>query len=885
MKASEVRSKFLEYFRERDHAVLSSASLIPSQDPTLLFTNAGMVQFKRIFTGEEPPQVPRAATSQKCLRVSGKHNDLENVGRTSRHHTFFEMLGNFSFGDYFKEKAIEYGWDFLTRVAGLDPSKLWITVFRDDDEAADIWRDRIGVPTDRIVRMGEKDNFWAMGDTGPCGPCSEIHIDQGVAVGCGRLGCALGCDCDRFMELWNLVFMQYNRDASGVMAPLPHPSIDTGMGLERIVAVLQGARSNYDTDLFRPIIDSMQELAGKPYGGSERDDVSMRVIADHARAVTFLISDGVSPSNEGRGYVLRRILRRASRHGRMLGLSEPFLYRVTDTVVRLMRGAYPELVDRGAFVARVVRREEERFLATLENGLKILEEELARLRSVKAPVLPGEVAFRLYDTFGFPLDLTEDIARDQGVRVDQEGFLRAMEEQRERARKAWKGSGEKAAPAIFTRDGSLRSRFCGYDMLSMRSRVKAILVASDGRLDPGPVARQGDKVEIITEETPFYGEGGGQAGDRGLIFHDGGEARVENATHPVPLVTVHHAVITRGAIAVGDEVNLVVEADRRTATMLNHSATHLFHAALREVLGDHVRQAGSLVAPDRLRFDFSHFSQLTEEEIAQIEDLVNTQVRRNLAVQTFELPYREAIARGALAFFGDRYPERVRVIEMGDFSLELCGGTHVRRTGEIGYFKITAESGIAADTRRVEAVTGEGAHRVVKEEGERLARVGELLRTAPRDVVEKVSRMLESMRETQVAMESLRARKAQESAADLAGRAIDVGGVRAVIAEVEAEDPKALREIGDGVRQKLPSGIVVLGARRGGKASFLVTVSKDLTPRFHAGNLVKALAERVGGRGGGRPDRAEAGGTNTDALPAALEYAAQTLREQAARPL
>ncbi len=881
MKASEVRSKFLEYFRERDHAILPSASLIPAQDPTLLFTNAGMVQFKRVFTGEEPRRVPRAATSQKCLRVSGKHNDLENVGRTARHHTFFEMLGNFSFGDYFKEQAIEHGWDFLTRVAGLDPAKLWITVFREDDQAADVWRERIGVPADRIVRMDEKDNFWAMGDTGPCGPCSEIHFDQGAAVGCGRSDCALGCDCDRFMELWNLVFMQYNRDARGVMDPLPHPSIDTGMGLERITAVLQGAGSNYDTELFHPIIDLVQELAGRTYGGSERDDVSMRVIADHARAVTFLISDGVSPSNEGRGYVLRRILRRASRHGRMLGLSQPFLYRTTDAVVRIMRGAYPELVDRAGFVTRVVRREEERFLATLENGLKILEEELARVKASGEPVLPGEVGFRLYDTYGFPLDLTEDIARDQGVRVDQEGFLQAMEEQRERARKAWKGSGEKAAPAIFTRDGSLGSRFCGYDLLSLRSRVKAILVAADGRLDPAPVARQGDKVEIITEETPFYGEGGGQTGDRGLIFHEGGEARVENTTHPVPLVTIHHAVITRGALAVGEEVNLVVEGERRTATMLNHSATHLFHAALREVLGDHVRQAGSLVAPDRLRFDFSHFSQLTEEEIAQIEELVNAQVRRNLAVQTFEIPYREAIARGALAFFGDRYPERVRVVEMGDFSLELCGGTHVRQTGEIGYFKITGESGIAADTRRVEAVTGEGASRYVKEEEDRLARVGELLKTAPRDVVDKVTRMIESMRETQAAMESGRARKAQESAGELAAKAVDVGGVRVVVAEVDAVDPKALREIGDGVRQKLPSGIVVLGARRGGKACFLVTVSPDLTTRFHAGNLVKALAERVGGRGGGRPDRAEAGGANTDALPGALAYAAQAIREKA----
>jgi alanyl-tRNA synthetase len=880
MNGSEVRSKFLHYFRDRDHHVVGSSSLIPHQDPTLLFTNAGMVPFKRVFTGEETVEYRRAASSQKCLRVSGKHNDLENVGRTARHHTFFEMLGNFSFGDYFKDRAIEYGWEFLTQTLGLDPARLWITVYREDDEAAEVWRERIGVRSERIVRMDEKDNFWAMGDTGPCGPCSEIHIDQGPGIGCGRPECRIGCDCDRFMELWNLVFMQFDRDASGAMTPLPKPSIDTGMGLERVTAVLQGVQTNYDTDLFLPTINFVQELAGRSYGESERDDVSMRVIADHSRAVTFLITDGVHPSNEGRGYVLRRILRRASRHARMLGLNEPFLHRCTDVVIRNMRGAYPELFDRAGLVARVVKREEERFLVTLENGLKILEEELSKHVKERERALPGEVVFKLYDTYGFPVDLTEDIARDQGVKLDQEGFLRAMEEQRDRARKAWKGTGDKSAPAFFTGKENIPSRFCGYTSLSATSRVTAILVEKEGRVERAPAAREGAKVQVITEETPFYGEGGGQVGDTGVIFHEGCEAQVESTTHPVPGVTVHHARVTRGTLAVGEEVNLVVQAEQRAATMLNHSGTHLFHAALREVLGDHVRQAGSLVAPDRLRFDFTHFAPVSREEMGQIEDLVNEQIRRNLEVSTFELPYREAIERGALAFFGDRYPEMVRVVEMGDFSLELCGGTHVSRTGEIGFFKITGEGGIAADTRRVEASSGGGAARFVREAESRLARLGELLKSSPKEVVEKVTRTLEALRETQAAVESLRTRTAGDKAGDLVAEAQEIGGVKVVAAEVDAEDQKALRGIGDKVRQKLPSGIMVLGARRGGKVSFLVTVSRDLEKRFHAGKLAKALAEGVGGRGGGRADRAEAGGSEPNALPAALERAVEMIRTE-----
>ncbi|MFQ5456940.1 MAG: alanine--tRNA ligase, partial [Myxococcota bacterium] len=782
MKGPEVRSKFLDYFRGHGHTVVASASLIPHRDPTLLFTNAGMVPFKGVFTGEETRAYRRAASSQKCLRVSGKHNDLENVGRTPRHHTFFEMLGNFSFGDYFKEEAIAYGWEFLTETLGIDAGRLWITVFRDDDEAARIWRERIGVPADRIVRMDEKDNFWAMGDTGPCGPCSEIHYELDWPGGPAKPG-AMISEPDRFMEIWNLVFMQYDRDAAGALNPLPSPSIDTGMGLERVTAVLQGVETNFDTDLFVPVIDFVQEVSGRRYGESAESDVSMRVMADHARAVTFLLSDGVSPSNEGRGYVLRRILRRASRHAQLLGIKEPVLHRATDVVIRIMRSAYPELVDRASFVSRVTRREEERFLVTLEKGLRMLEEELGKLAGSGKKIVPGEVVFKLYDTYGFPVDLTEDIARDKGVGVDGEGFIRAMEEQRDRARKAWKGSREKAVPAIFKRDGALRSEFCGYDRLSMTSSIKALLVPKKDGFETCPVAREGQKVGIITGETPFYGEGGGQTGDTGLIFHDGGEAEVTNTTHPVPGVTVHHALVKRGALSVDDAVNLVVQAERRTATMLNHSGTHLFHAALREVLGDHVRQAGSLVAPDRLRFDFSHFGPMTREEIREVEELVNEQIRGNLTVSNFELPYREALERGARAFFGDKYPEVVRLVEMGDFSLELCGGTHVARTGEIGFFKIVGESGIAADTRRVEASTGEGAAAFVREAEARLAELGDMLKASPRDVIEKVSRTLESLQEAEARIESAQARKAQAQAGTLVDEAIETGGVKAIIAE------------------------------------------------------------------------------------------------------
>ncbi len=877
MKGPEIRSKFLDFFRANGHEVVSSASLIPHQDPTLLFINAGMVPFKRVFTGDETRSYKRAASVQKCLRVSGKHNDLENVGRTPRHHTFFEMLGNFSFGDYFKEDAIRYAWEFLTGTLSIDPGRLWITVFREDDEAAGIWRDRIGVPAERIIRMDEEDNFWAMGDTGPCGPCSEIHFE--LAPPSDRARSGFLDDPERFMEIWNLVFMQYDRDASGALKPLPKPSIDTGMGLERVATVMQGAASNFETDLFRPIIAFVEEASGKRYGESEQFDVSMRVIADHARAITVLVTDGVTPSNEGRGYVLRRILRRASRHAQLLGVRGPLLYQVTGVVVRLMRSAYPDLVDRAGLVSRVTRREEERFLVTLEKGLEILETELARLLKAGDRRVAGDLIFKLYDTYGFPVDLTEDIARDKGLSTDREGFIRAMEEQRERARKAWRGSREKVAPAIFVRDGTLASEFRGYDALSLASRIKAMFVEKAGAPEPCPAAREGEKVEIITEATPFYGEGGGQVGDTGVIFSDGGEAEVVNTTHPVPGVTVHHARVKRGVLNKGDEVNLVVHAERRTATMLNHSGTHLFHAALRETLGDHVRQAGSLVAPDRLRFDFTHFAPMSRDEIRQVESLVNDEIRRNLAVEQCELPYREAIERGALAFFGDKYPDVVRVVQMGDFSLELCGGTHVARTGEIGFFKVGGESGIAADTRRIEAVTGSGAYDFVRETEARLVELGDLLKSSPREVVEKVTRALDSLREAQAEIESSRSRKAQEDAAGILDEAFEVNGAKAIVAEVQAPDQKALREIGDKIRQKFPSGVIVLGSRRGDKASLLVTVSDDLVKRFHAGKIVKELAERLGGRGGGRPDRAEAGGSKPEALVAVLERAAVLLEE------
>ncbi|HEY6008266.1 MAG TPA: alanine--tRNA ligase [Geobacteraceae bacterium] len=871
MTGNEIRTLFLNYFRERGHAVVASSSLIPHNDPTLLFANAGMNQFKDLFLGLEKRDYIRACSSQKCVRAGGKHNDLEQVGRTARHHTFFEMLGNFSFGDYFKKEAIRFAWEFLTEELKLDKSRLYVTVYQDDDEAADIWHNQEGVPRERIFRFGEKDNFWSMGDTGPCGPCTEIFWDHGPGVGCGRPECTVGCDCDRYMEIWNNVFMQFNRDASGTMTPLPKPSVDTGMGLERIASVLQGVKSNYDTDLLQGIIQYVAKLAGKQYGADTRDDVSMRVIADHARATTFLICDGVLPSNEGRGYVLRRIMRRAARHGKMLGFAGPVLYRTVDAVNDIMGEAYPELLAREDYIKKVVRAEEERFAETLDRGLAILNDEVARLKGEGKAVLPGETVFRLYDTFGFPIDLTADIVEGEGFILDEAGFHVCMERQREQAREHWKGSGEEGIAAIYktlSAEG-IHSRFVGYEEQCAYG-VITVLTQRGARVTE---AAQGDEVEVITDVTPFYGESGGQAGDCGTISTGNAHLQILATSRPYPDLIVHRGVVTTGTVRVGDAADLTVAGDARTATARNHTATHLLQSALRQVLGDHVKQAGSLVTPERLRFDFTHFAPVSGEELRRVEDLVNGFIMENSDVHAREMAAAEALESGATALFGEKYGDRVRVVKVGEVSSELCGGTHVHAAGDIGFFKIVTETGIAAGVRRIEALTGRGAARFVHELEEERHRVAQLVRAEGGSPVEKLERLIARQKELQRELESLQARVNASRSADLLTAAIEVAGVKLLATRVEVPDIKGLRELSDTLRDRLGSGILVLGCVIDGKANLLVAVSKDLTSRCKAGEIVRELAGIIGGSGGGKPELAQAGGPLGEKLDEALAAA------------
>ncbi|NOY44439.1 MAG: alanine--tRNA ligase [Deltaproteobacteria bacterium] len=881
MTGNEIRKAFLDYFASKGHRVVESSPLVPQNDPTLLFTNAGMVQFKDVFTGQERREYNRATTCQKCLRVSGKHNDLENVGRTARHHTFFEMLGNFSFGDYFKRDAIRFAWEFLTERMGLDPDRLWVTIYEEDDEARDLWLAETPVPAERIVRCGAKDNFWAMGDTGPCGPCSEIHFDQGPGIyPCPDPDrCGPECDCDRFLELWNLVFMQFERAADGTMTPLPKPSIDTGMGLERVTAVVQKVHSNYDTDLFRPIIEFTAELAGVRYGQGGESDVSLRVVADHIRATTFLIADGVLPSNEGRGYVLRRIMRRAMRHGRMLGFEDPFFHRVSGMVIDRMEEAYPELSDKREYIAKVILHEEERFSRTLDRGLQILEEEVARLEDRGEKVIPGDVVFRLYDTYGFPVDLTADIVRDRGFTLDEAGFETEMEAQREKARAAWKGSGEEAVAEAYRelRAAGVSCRFVGYERLEADTTVAALVRDGARAVE----AREGEAVELVLAETPFYGESGGQVGDAGSVEGEGFLVRVENATKPFPDLIVLHGTVVRGKVREGDRAVGRVEAGARFATAQNHSATHLLHAALRQVLGDHVKQAGSLVAPDRLRFDFTHFAPMTPEEIREVERRVNRWVQANHPVAVAEESFDEARRQGVTALFGEKYGDVVRVVRMGEVSAELCGGTHASRTGDIGFFKILSEGGVAAGVRRIEAATGDRALEWAFGVEDALREAAGLLRSKPEEVPDKVRRTLERTKELEREISSLRSQMAGGAARDVIGQAREVDGVKVLSTRVPAADPKALREFADGLRDRIRSGVVVLGAEAGGKALLLVAVTKDLTGRIRAGDLIKPLAQRVGGRGGGKPELAQAGGPD----PSGLDNALDAAYEEAARLL
>ncbi|MFH1058773.1 MAG: alanine--tRNA ligase [Pseudomonadota bacterium] len=877
---NELRQLFLDYFKNQGHQVVASSALVPQDDPSLLFTNAGMVQFKQVFLGQEKRDYRRATTCQKCFRASGKHNDLENVGFTPRHHTFFEMLGNFSFGDYFKEQAVVFAWELLTQGYGLDPKDLWVSVHEKDDDAALLWENKVGVSPARIVRLGDKDNFWAMGDTGPCGPCSEIHIDQGPEVGCGGPECHVGCDCDRYLELWNLVFMQFNRDAAGVMTPLPRPSIDTGMGLERISAVAQGKLSNYDSDLFTPILQRAGDLAGVAYGAAAAGDTSLRVIADHARACTFLISDGILPSNEGRGYVLRRILRRAARHGRKIGLTRPFLHDVAMTVIDSMSGAYPNLVDAKAFIDKVVQSEEERFGETLDTGLRLLTDVLAEAQAKGEATLSGEVAFKLYDTFGFPLDLTMTIVAEEGFGVDEAGFAAAMGRQKSRSRAAWKGSGDQEIPPALAalRAQGFRSEFLGYEGLEAGGEAALILVEGE----PVEAIGLGQAAEVVCPRTPFYGEAGGQVGDVGEMIGPKGKAKVTNTIKPGGEVIVHQVEVVEGVIAQGDALTLKVDLTTRAATAANHSATHLLHAALRNTLGQHVKQAGSMVSPERLRFDFSHFQALTADEIRSVERQVNAGIRQNIALTTTVMAIEEAMATGAMALFEERYGDTVRLVEVPGVSKELCGGTHTARTGDIGLLKIVSESSVAAGVRRVEALTGSAALEAFLALEDELGQAAAALKCPRSEVAERVAKLAAGLKERERELEAMKARLAGAGSRDLMADAVDIGGVKVLITSVEIDNPKALREVADNLRERIGSGVVVLGAAAEGKAFLLAVVTKDLAGRFHAGNIVKALAPIVGGGGGGRPDLAQAGGQQPEKLPEALAQAPAVIAAQAA---
>jgi alanyl-tRNA synthetase len=876
MKGSEIREMFLKYFEENGHTIVPSSSLIPKDDPTLLFTNSGMVQFKNCFLGLEDRGYTRATSSQKSVRAGGKHNDLENVGYTARHHTFFEMLGNFSFGDYFKKESIFWGWEFLTDKMGLPKDKLWVTIYKDDDEAFEIWNKTIGVPAERIVRMGMDSNFWMMGETGPCGPCSEIIYDQGPSVGCGRSECNVECSCDRHLEIWNHVFTQFDRDKEGNFHPLPKPNIDTGMGLERLAAVVQGVKSNYETDFFIPIIQFIAKFSGKKYKQNEDHDASMNVIADHSRAVTFLIGDGILPSNEGRGYVLRRILRRAARHGKLLGLGKPFLHEIVSVVVEAMKDAYPDLREKEAYIRKVIFNEEQRFIETLDAGLKILSDEVASLKKARKTVVPGEIVFKLYDTFGFPVDLTADIVKRDRLTLDTEGFEKAMEAQREKARESWKGSGEKAVSTSYQKLSlqGIKTTFVGYEgVTEARSRVLAIMKNDE----PADSLGKGENGEVFVDFTPFYGEAGGQVGDTGIIEGKGFLFEVWETQSPVEGIVSHIGKLKKGAIKIGDDVILKVDVGARRATEAHHSGTHVLNAALRSVLGDHVKQSGSLVNPERLRFDYTHFSKIEEDELHRIESIANDIIRQNIPVQTEVLPREEAMKTGAQAVFDEKYANEVRVVKMGDASMELCGGTHVLRTGDIGLLKVVHESAIAAGVRRIEAVTGREALKYVSNVEGELKKSAGLLKTNPLDLSERVEKLLKHQRELEKEIEALRGKLAAKDTSDLIDQVKEIKGVRVLSAVVDVSDAKTMRDLGDKLKDKMRSGILLLGSKAADKAMLLCMVTKDLTGRYHAGNIIKEIAPIVGGSGGGRPDMAQAGGPKPENLKQALDKLALIL--------
>ena len=827
-----------------------------------------MNQFKDVFLGREQRSYTTATSCQKCVRAGGKHNDLDNVGHTRRHQTFFEMLGNFSFGGYFKKEAIDYAWTLLTREFKLPIDKLWVTIFREDDDAAKFWISGPGVARDRILRLDEKDNFWQMGDTGPCGPCSEIHYDLGPAASeLGHTNCAFPCDCGRYVEIWNLVFMQFDRDSEGHLSPLPKPSIDTGMGLERIASVLQGKISNYETDLLRPIIDEACQLFNVEYGGAASSDVSLRIIADHVRAATFLISDGVIPSNEGRGYVLRKIMRRGIRQGTLLGYKEPFLYTLSGYVVEMMKEAYPELIHTREYVARVIKTEEERFAAMVTVGLQRLEQTIHQLVNSGKDVIPGIEIFKLYDTYGFPLDFTKEIADEKSMRLDMDGFEAELEKQRERARQSWRGDETAVSPVYEKFVGKGGTPFLGYDAIRSTSRIAGFLV--NGM--PVDSVGGGQTAEIILDETPFYAESGGQVGDTGTLTSPSGVARVLDTYSPVRGVIVHKVQMEFGNLAVNDEIQAQVDEERRLRIAANHTGTHILHAVLRETLGTHVKQAGSLVAPDRLRFDYTHFAPLTDREIEEIEQKINRIVFRNLPVQTEIMEINQAIARGALAFFGEKYQQQVRVVSIPEVSMELCGGTHTRMTGDVGLFKIVGESSIASGIRRIEALTGFGTFVRLEEDENLLQEIAHTLRTPRTELTRAITRLLEQQRHLENELEALKRRTAKSQIGNLVESPATVKGISVVSRRVEGVDASMLRELAENAGTKIGSGVVVLGLASDGKASLVAVVSQDLQKRLHAGRIIKEVAALVGGSGGGRPDFAQAGGKNAEKLDEALQ--------------
>lgn len=883
MKSSGIRDSFLEFFRSKGHEIIKSSSLIPLHDPTLLFTNAGMVQFKSVFLGKEERPYKRAVSCQKSLRAGGKHSDLENVGHTTRHHTFFEMLGNFSFGDYFKKDAILFAGELLTKWYELPKEKLWVSVYEDDGEAAELWQELMGIPTGRIVKLGEKDNFWQMGDTGPCGPCSEIILDQGEDAGCGKSDCRVGCDCDRYFELWNLVFMQFNRDSSGSLTPLQRPGIDTGMGLERLTAVLQGKRDSYETDIFAPIISAVESLSGAVYGKDAKTDISIRVIADHLRAIAFLLSEGLMPSNEGRGYVIRRIIRRASRHARLLGLEGVVLCKLINTAVEGMRDSYPELAYEKERALRVLTLEEEQFIRTLEQGMRILDGVIDELKKKGESIIPGSELFRLYDTSGFPMDMARDIAMDNDLLIDEDGFHREMEIQRKRARASWVGEDEAIASIykeLLSEIGE--TVFIGHETLESESVIKAIIKGGNVVTETTANESKEEEIELFLDKTPFYGETGGQAGDVGAIFRaqDSGygihnsveevlsEAEVIDTKRVVGL-HAHSIKVKSGAFKVWDRVKCIVSKDKRMSIARNHTATHLMHAAMRAILGGHVKQAGSFTCPERIRFDFTHFCRLDKEDIESIENMVNERVLDNIQVETEIADIDDALKSGVVAIFGEKYGEKVRVVRVQGFSAELCGGTHCRATGDIGLFCIIAEESIASGTRRVEAITGKAAFDYLRQRSDELDKISESLKTdSPSDRVEK---LLGDMKELGREIESLKSKIASQSSSALAKEAEEINGIKVLSCRVDGLEQKDLRVLADNIRDRLGSGIVLLASAMDGQASLVAMVTKDLARDFSASEILKKVTAMAGGSGGGKAEMAQGGTKEIEKLDKAIE--------------